>query len=150
MKTLLVPLDFSDATRPLLGQAASLAASLGARVILLHIIEPIATAVPVGASMDVLTATPPPESIDPAVIEKRLEGLAQSLVPAPAAVDIRVVTGLAVDDIIQTARDENADYIVLASHGHGALYHLFSGSVVTGVLKHAPCPVVVVPIGKKD
>lgn len=149
MKTLLVPLDFSDSTRPLLDHAASLAASLGARVVLLHIVEPIATAIPVGASMDVLTATPSPETIDPKIIETRLEGLARLMVPQPAAVDVHAITGLAVDDIVQSARDENADYIVLASHGHGALYHLFSGSVVTGVLKHAPCPVVVVPVGKK-
>lgn len=38
-----------------------------------------------------------------------------------------------------------ADAIVLGSHGHGALYDLLVGSVAEGVLRRAPCPVVVVP-----
>jgi nucleotide-binding universal stress UspA family protein len=53
--------------------------------------------------------------------------------------------GLAVDDILEQAAKYKADYIILGSHGHGALYHLFSGSVVTGILKRAKCPIIVVP-----
>jgi universal stress protein A len=34
---------------------------------------------------------------------------------------------------------------VLGSHGHTAFYDLLVGSTAAGVLKHAPCPVVVVP-----
>ena len=37
----------------------------------------------------------------------------------------------------------------MGSHGHGAVYHLFTGSVVTGVLKHTGCPVLVVPLRDK-
>jgi len=39
--------------------------------------------------------------------------------------------------------------LVLGSHGHGALYHLFSGSVVTAVLQKATRPVMVIPVGSK-
>jgi nucleotide-binding universal stress UspA family protein len=35
--------------------------------------------------------------------------------------------------------------IVIGSHGHGALYHLFAGDVASGILKDAKCPVLVVP-----
>lgn len=142
MKTLLVPLDFSEATKPLLAQAEVLAKDLQARVILLHVIEPLATAIPVGASMDVLTATPPPDPQNAEIIEKRMASFTENF----ATVETKVVVGLAIEDILSTAADEKADYIILASHGHGALYHLFSGSVVTGVLKRTKCPVVVVPV----
>jgi nucleotide-binding universal stress UspA family protein len=37
----------------------------------------------------------------------------------------------------------------MGSHGHGALYHLFVGSVTTAVLKEAPCPVLVVPSDRR-
>jgi nucleotide-binding universal stress UspA family protein len=39
--------------------------------------------------------------------------------------------------------------IVLGSHGHGAVYHLFSGSVVTAVLHQSEIPVTVIPVHSK-
>lgn len=146
MKTLLVPVDFSNATSLVIAKAAELARQLSARVVLLHVTEPVATYVPVGASMDILSAAPPPIQTDnPPEIEARLETLSSPLREAGLTVDCVAVVGLAVDDILEQAGKLSADYIILGSHGHGALYHLFSGSVVTGVLKRAACPVIVIP-----
>jgi nucleotide-binding universal stress UspA family protein len=36
--------------------------------------------------------------------------------------------------------------IILGSHGHGAVYQLFSGSVVTSVLHKSRVPVTVIPV----
>uniref|UniRef100_UPI0040495246 universal stress protein n=1 Tax=Cephaloticoccus sp. TaxID=1985742 RepID=UPI0040495246 len=53
--------------------------------------------------------------------------------------------------IIEQARKSRAAYIVIGSHGHSALYDLLAGSTATGVIKRAPCPVLVVPpAGKKS
>lgn len=152
MKTLLVPLDFSDTTDRVLKHAEDLARALSARLVLVHIVEPVATYVPVGASMDVIAAAPPqPAEIqDLSADEARLRAVSQPLAAAGIPVECVAVVGLAVDDILDQAARAGADYIVLGSHGHGALYHLFSGSVVNGVLKRATCPVVVVPGGKKS
>jgi nucleotide-binding universal stress UspA family protein len=150
MKTLLVPVDFSDATTHLLQHAADLAKDLSARLVLLHISEPVATYVPVGASMDVLSATPPPLEIENTKAQQdALEKLAEPLETDGLEVDSVALIGLAVDDILEQADRQGADMIVLGSHGHGALYHLFSGSVVTGVLRRAKVPVVVIPVKKK-
>lgn len=150
MKTLLVPLDFSDATGPVLERAAELARLLPAKILLLHIVEPVATYVPVGATMDVIAAAPPiPENTESVSShERRINGLAQPLEAQGIQVEKAAIVGLAVDDIVEQAKQRHADYIILGSHGHGALYHLFSGSVVTGVLKRARCPVIVVPAKK--
>lgn len=149
MKTLLVPLDFSDVSTTVLDAAAALAVPLGAKIILLHIVEPIATYVPVGASMDVIAASPPPIELETTrVPEERLRKLVEPLQARGLEVELVSIVGLAVDDIVAQAELRNADLIVLGSHGHGALYHLFTGSVVTGVLKHASCPVLVVPAKK--
>ena len=51
--------------------------------------------------------------------------------------------GLPVVEILSRAK--KAEYIVMGSHGHGAMYDLLVGSTTHGVLKKAPCPVVVVP-----
>lgn len=152
MKTILVPVDFSDSTRQLLDKATELARELSAKILLLHVVEPTATYVPVGATMDVITAIPPiPENVaGTGDDEQRLRALAQPLKAAGIDVDERVIIGLAVDDILEQAAMHKADYIILGSHGHGALYHLFGGSVVTGVLKRASCPVIVVPVKREQ
>lgn len=148
MQTLLVPLDASASTAKVLNHAEDLAKKLSARVVLLHVVEPVATYVPVGAAMDVIATSPPPiEEGETGAAKHRIEQLAAPLRAGGIDVACEAVLGLAVDEIIEQAKTLAADYIVLGSHGHGALYHLFSGSVVTGVLKHSPCPVIVVPVG---
>jgi len=150
MKKLLVPIDFSEGTDKVIKAAGDLAEQLSASLILFHVVEPVATYVPVGASMDVLTATPPIEPMDIKDVESRLEKLADGPRQKGVSTQVAALIGLAVDDIIAKAANENASYIVLGSHGHGALYHLFSGSVVTGVLRKAKCPVLIIPASEKS
>jgi nucleotide-binding universal stress UspA family protein len=147
MTTILVPLDTSEIAPKVLVEAESLALKLQAKVILLHVVEPVATYVPVGAAMD-LVASSPPELDDEqtGVAQSRLEQLASPLRAKGLDVACEACFGLPVDEILDQAKARSADYIILGSHGHGALFHLFGGSVVTGVLKHSTCPVVVVPV----
>ena len=149
MATIFVPLDTSKIAPKVLLEAQSLALQLHARVILFHVIEPVATYVPVGAAMD-LIATSPPE-LDTETVEaakNRLDHLAAPLRAKGLDVACEAMFGIPVDEILDQAKTQDVDYIILGSHGHGALFHLFGGSVVTGVLKHSSCPVVVVPVHK--
>jgi nucleotide-binding universal stress UspA family protein len=43
------------------------------------------------------------------------------------------------------AKRLGADYIVVGSHHHGVLHDLLFGGTAAGLLKNAPCPVVIVP-----
>jgi nucleotide-binding universal stress UspA family protein len=52
--------------------------------------------------------------------------------------------GFPVDEICQHASEVDAQLIVVGSHGWGAARRLFSGSVSTGLVHSAPCPVLVV------
>jgi nucleotide-binding universal stress UspA family protein len=52
--------------------------------------------------------------------------------------------GEAIEEICTAAAETDARLIVLGAHGWGALQRLVFGSVSTGVLHHAPCPVLVV------
>jgi len=147
MNLILVPIDASDASEKVVTEAARLAGLTGASVSLLHVVEPVASYIPVGASMDVITAEPqiPDEALTESA-KSRLEEIAEPLRKRGLKIDCLALTGLAVDEIVEQATSLKTDYIVMGSHGHGAIFHLFSGSVVTGVLKHSPCPVVVVPV----
>lgn len=52
--------------------------------------------------------------------------------------------GLAVEEICRVAGEHRAQLIVVGSHGWGATRRFFSGSVSTGLVHSAPCPVLVV------
>ena len=47
-------------------------------------------------------------------------------------------------DIVEYARTESIDLIVMGTHGRGALQHLLMGSVAERVVRSAPCPVLTV------
>jgi nucleotide-binding universal stress UspA family protein len=52
--------------------------------------------------------------------------------------------GFVVEEICRIAAERDAQLIVVGSHGWGAAKRLLSGSVSTGLVHSAPCPVLVV------
>ena len=56
---------------------------------------------------------------------------------------VRAVNGFPVAELIAASR--TADLIVLGARGITPIQRLLLGSVSSGVLHHAQCPVVVVP-----
>ena len=61
----------------------------------------------------------------------------------PAAVNLHVVSGFVVKELLDAAQD--ADLVVLGSRGEGKLARLVMGSVSSEVVQHAACPVVIMP-----
>jgi nucleotide-binding universal stress UspA family protein len=146
MKTILTAVDFSPVTPKVLEGASALACATGVGILLLNVVEPAAAYVPVGAAMDVITAPIPLEPPDMEAVKARLEELATPLRAAGVTVETLAVTGLPADEILAVAGDSGAGMIVLGSHGHGAVYQLFAGSIVTAVLHKARIPVTVIPV----
>jgi nucleotide-binding universal stress UspA family protein len=140
MKTILVPIDFSDVSAKVVDTAVTLAGAFGSRVILVHVAEP---------EPQFVGYDPDPLSVRVAVPgdfqagRQRLEALKQKF----GAADVLAlqVQGSSPDEILKLAREHAATLIVMGSHGHGALYQLFVGSVTAAILKDAPCPVLIVP-----
>ncbi len=54
------------------------------------------------------------------------------------------IEGIAWDAICRLAADERSDLIVMGTHGRTGLRHALLGSVAERVVRHAPCPVLVV------
>ncbi len=48
--------------------------------------------------------------------------------------------------LVETARLEEADLLVVGSHGHTGLAKVVMGSVAAHVVGHAPCSVLVVKL----
>ena len=146
MKTLLAAIDFSPISTKVVTGAAELSSVMNAKLLLLNVLEPAAAYVPVGAAMDVITAPVPMEPPDLNRIKERLEQYALPLRSKGLHVETIAAVALPVDEILEQAKTTGASMIVLGSHGHGAAYHLFSGSVVTSVLHKARIPVTIIPV----
>ena len=71
-----------------------------------------------------------------------LEGRART---AQVPVESVQLNGPPIRTILDQATQLGADYIVMGSHGHTALYDLLVGSTTHGVLLRATCPVVITP-----
>ena len=54
--------------------------------------------------------------------------------------------GFPTNEIINTAKEWDADLIVIGTHGRTGLAHLLEGSVAEHVIKHTSIPVMVVPL----
>ena len=58
--------------------------------------------------------------------------------------ETEVVRGNPAEAIVDYAQEHGVDLIVMGSHGHTGLRHLLMGSVAEHVLRHAPCPMLIV------
>jgi nucleotide-binding universal stress UspA family protein len=79
---------------------------------------------------------------------KRVRELLATIATAACAAGLSCTTvladGFAVEEICEVARERDAQLVVVGSHGWGAARRFLSGSVSTGLVHSAPCPVLVV------
>jgi nucleotide-binding universal stress UspA family protein len=77
-------------------------------------------------------------------MKELLDSVAETAETAGVTCSTVVGDGIIVEEICRRASDYDAQLIVVGSHGWGAARRLFSGSVSTGLVHSAPCPVLVV------
>ena len=145
MKTILAPVDFSDATDLIVAEAVSLARALSGRVVLLSVIQPpVITSeyAPIMENMAEITAA------GEKAAAKHLARLQAQLKNDSIPTETVQLNGAPVQHIVDQAKMFSADYIVMGSHGHTAFYDLLVGSTTHGVLMRATCPVVIIPASK--
>ena len=163
MKNILVPIDYSDATHPVIDFVRDLAAALNAEVHLVHVKE-IAAPAAAGAmgygvfgvpdmvsisngpvtGVETIAAEAPPGQTQ----RRKLKDWEKELAEAGLKATLREPTGPVVKEILREADRCMADLIVMGTHGHGAMYNLLVGSVTEGVLKHSTRPVLLVPTAR--
>lgn len=133
-RRLLVPTDFSAASRRAFPLAALLARSLEAKVSALHVSASPTLAALIGASGGALPAVPTEDDLH-RFLAPEFEGL---------RVEARVyATGVPWDCIVKTAAAERTDLIVMSTQGLDSLHDKIIGSNAERVLRHAPCSVLV-------
>lgn len=143
VRSILVPTDFSECARHAVPVAASLARLLGAGVVCLHVVEPVAQ--PVGW-------TPVGEPMPVAELGEQLEESAARDLPAFSKseefaglnVEDVIVRGEPAAEIVRVAEERGAGLIVISSRGRSGLGRILFGSTAESVVRHARCPVLVV------
>ena len=141
LQNILVPTDFSKPSRKALRYAISFAGQFAARITLLHVVEPrilpydeyplreliLDDKELMKAARATLGRLCRDERIDSFLLRERL---------------IRL--GSPSEEIANAARELQVDLIIIATHGYTGLKHIFIGSTTERVIRHAPCPVLVV------
>jgi len=142
LRRILVPIDFSPPARAALSYAAALAQKFGSEVVLLHVVQDLAGFLPDAVAVAPI-ALPPAEQLAAAVRQGLEHFVQESKLPgAPLRQEVR--EGVPHAEIVEFAREERFDLIVMGTHGRGGLSHMLLGSVTEKVMRTAPCPVLTV------
>lgn len=140
IKSILVPLDFSLPSKQALDYAVVVARQFKAKLTLLHVVEPVATA-------DFAASFPLVMEDDKlmAAAKNELEGMLKAArVPRGIVEKVLVRFGRSFHEITEAARTRKADLIIISTHGYTGLKHALLGSTTERVVRHATCPVLVV------
>jgi nucleotide-binding universal stress UspA family protein len=138
------PTDFSGSSLAALPWAKRMAASLGARIDCIYVVEEpqVYATLDMGPvpipSTDDLVASARARLAD--FVAKHFAGQA----PAPAQ---QVLVGRPADEVVGYARDQAAQLIIMATHGYSGVKHVLLGSTTESVLRHASCPVLSIRAG---
>jgi universal stress protein A len=142
LSRILVPIDFSIRSRNAVQYAVGLARQSNARLILLHVVEPIIYPADLGYA---------PSSMQTVGIDYRkaakekLVQWQQEEVPPELKSELRIALGKPFREITAVAQKIKADLIVLSTHGYTGLKHVLLGSTAERVVRHASCPVLTLP-----
>lgn len=141
IKRILVPVDFSTASRAALWRASELASALGATIELLHVVD-----LPKPQRMAAEFHVPMPIEYLKDVRRQTAEHFTQWLATAnvPPTVPHEIGDGKPDAEIVEYSRDRGIDLIVMGTHGRSVMSHLLLGSVAEKVIRTAPCPVMTV------
>jgi nucleotide-binding universal stress UspA family protein len=139
-KVILVPTDFSVAAETALDHALALAATLGAKVVVLH-----AYALPIIGFPD--GSLIPSAAIASGIINRAEKQLADCVAKRRES-SVEIVPLLKQADpreaILATAQDLSADLVVMGTHGRRGIARALIGSVAEAIVRVSPVPVMTV------
>ncbi len=144
-KRILVPIDGSEPSVLALQQAKELALKLGSEIHVTYVVPdvPLPIGDPIGgySAFDYTSLAAALEMTG----KQTLEQAAGILQPLVAKVHLHHAHGNKVQALIlETAKEQNVDLIVMGTHGYGGLNLLLLGSVAQAVSHHSSVPVLLV------
>ena len=130
--TILVPTDFSDDESTIQSLQKAEKLSDNGRIILLHVLDAIPSYALVGIPADIIQE----------LVPKTRDSLKELLFLSKVKVETEVRNGGSYREIIESAKENKAELIIINSH-QPALKDYLLGSTAAKVVRHAPCAVLV-------
>jgi nucleotide-binding universal stress UspA family protein len=81
--------------------------------------------------------------------ESALQAATQRAASVGATIDVKLLEGNPVEEILERASRSDVRWIVMGSHGRTGLSRILVGSVAEGVLRRSPVPVMIVPMQRE-
>ncbi|HOS97153.1 MAG TPA: universal stress protein [Deltaproteobacteria bacterium] len=136
---ILIPTDFSATSRHAFSYAVDLNRLFRARLYLVHVLQDFTEFSEYNLSPTIL----PQLYLEfEQNATTKLEEMVNLNVPEDMHCDTYILHGIPFYEIIQFARAEQIDLIVVGSHGRTGLKHVLFGHTAEKVVKKSPCPVL--------
>jgi nucleotide-binding universal stress UspA family protein len=142
MKNIVLPVDFSDTTDVLIDGAVDFAKEVMGKICLIHVAP-----ADIGFAIGDMGFQYFPEIEKSEIAEElsELNELQKRIESKGVGCEHILKQGVSADIILNYAKEKNASYIVMGSHGRSGIYDVFVGSLTKDITKNSPIPVVVVP-----
>ena len=143
IRHILVPTDFSEPADAALTYGRELAARFGATLHVLHVAENIYVTT-FGAESYAAVAPDLQRRLEEGARVRLNELVIDSDGSGPPTTPVVMTSASPAFAIIDYAKENGIDLIVMGTHGRGVLAHLLMGSVAERVVRLASCPVLTV------
>lgn len=141
LRRLLVPTDFSDASRAAVTYGVAFAQNFGCTLHLLHVLDTVTGADPL--ALEIPERSTLERSIEAGVWDQ-LRRVLTSEEQARITVELSIEWGRPVDEIVRYAKEHAINLISMGTHNRGGVERILLGSVAEHVVRRAPCPVLTV------
>ena len=143
LRQILLPTDFSGCANYALPYAATIARATNAKIVCVHVVEPVVPAVGYTGLAEPMPIADISEQLEDSA-ERQLPKLAECEECEGLEVEEVITHGDAAAEIVRVAAEQDVDLIVISSHGRTGLGRMIFGSTAEAVVRHASCPVLVV------
>lgn len=138
LRRILAPVDFSEGSQRALEYAAAFAQRKGAELVVFHTV----LSMPPPRRMAAFARGVQLETLKYA--REDLATLVEEVVPTGVARRTELIAGIPREEIVRAAIRWKTDLITMGTHGRRGLERWVMGSTAEQVVRHAPCPVLVV------
>ena len=143
MVNIILPVDFGDSTEDLLKGAIKFAKEIKGKLCLIHVAP-----ADIGFAIGDMGFQYFPEVEQNEIKQEllSLNNIQQRILAEGVDCEHLLKQGIAGDIILDFAKEKNAGYMVMGSHGRSGIYDVFIGSLTKELTRRATIPVLVIPV----